>query len=329
MERLSRLVIAILIVFTIITISTFGWLLSSNTFMVKTKNNQLPQILESHVYKLAHEIGERSIFRLDKLSDAARYIEQVLTSFGYKVEFQAYTTSGVTAKNIIATKIGVEGQDEIIIVGAHYDTCFNPGADDNASGVAALLELARFMSDKKTRCSIKFIAFVNEEPPFFKSEDMGSRVYVRGARKRGEDIKAALIFESIGYYSDRLHSQRYPPFLGIFYPNRGNFITVVGNFSSRWLVKEVVLNLKNTIRFPVESFVGPGIVPGVDFSDNWSFWKEGYPAVMITDTALYRNPDYHLSSDTYEKLNYENMAELINGLSAVLIKLAGDRDRIE
>ena len=319
MKRILRLIIFALIAFVILKVSTFGWHFSNSPLISLTKNSQLTQILKSHVYKLAHEIGDRSIFRYEKLDEAARYITQTFNSFGYNVEFQEYNVSNTTAKNIIATKIGVKTPEEIIIVGAHYDTCFNPGADDNASAVAGLLELARFISDKRTNRSIKFIAFVNEEPPFFKTEDMGSRVYARAAKKRKDDIKAVLILKSIGYYSDSLYSQRYPPFFGLFYPNRGNFIAIVGNLRSRWLVKKVVSNFKKETQFPIESIATFGFIPGVDFSDHWSFWKEGYPAVMITDTAFYRNPNYHSSSDTYETLNYENMAEVVKGLSRVLI----------
>ncbi len=318
MKRILNLIIFALVVFVVLKISTFGWRFSNNPYMKLTKNSQTAQILKDHVYKLAHEIGDRSIFRYDKLEEAAGYIVQTLASFGYNVEFQEYTLSNKIVKNIIATKIGIHRPKEIIIVGAHYDTCFNPGADDNASAVAVLLELARSMSDKQTDYSIKFIAFVNEEPPFFKSEDMGSRVYARAAKARKEDIKAVLILEAIGYYSDRPHSQRYPLIYGLFYPNKGNFIAVVGNFRSHWLVKKAVSHFKKETEFPIESIATFGFIPGVDFSDHWSFWKEGYPAAMITDTAFYRNPNYHSYSDTYEKLNYESMAEVAKGLCAVL-----------
>lgn len=320
MKRILRLVIFALIFFIISKISTFGWHLSSNPFMNLTKNSQSAQRLKSHVYKLAHEIGDRSIFRHERLAKAAGYITQTFTSLGYTVEFQNYSVSERKVKNIIVTKLGVKTPEEIVIVGAHYDTCFNPGADDNASGVAGLLELARFMSDKQTNRSIKFIAFVNEEPPFFKTENMGSRVYAKAAKAKGENIKGVIILESIGYYSDKPHSQRYPPFFGLFYPNKGNFIAVVGNLPSRWIVKKVVSNFKKETRFPIESITTFGFIPGVDFSDHWSFWKEGYPAVMITNTAFYRNPDYHNSSDTYEKLDYESMSEVTKGLGTVLIE---------
>lgn len=286
------------------------------------KPEQLAKALEAHVYHLSEEIGDRSLFNYRALQKAEEYITEQFRSFGYDIEFQEYTISDKPTKNIIALKEGAKNPEEIIIIGAHYDTCFNPGADDNASAVAALLELARLLHDKETNRSIKFIAFVNEEPPFFHTENMGSRIYVKGAKERGEDIKGALILEMIGYYSNEAHSQRYPPLFGLFYPNKGNFIGVVGNFASQWLVKRVASFFKANSQFPVESIVAPSIVSGVDFSDNWSFWKEGYPAVMITDTAFYRYPHYHSDSDTYEKLDYVSMQEVVKGLSGVLFDLA-------
>ncbi len=322
MKRILRLIIIAIVAFIILKASTFGWrfFTKSASQLTKEKSN-LAKILESHVHKLAYEIGDRSVFNYEKLDEAARYITQAFQSFGYNVEFQSYDVLDMEAKNIIAFKQGAQRPDEIIIVGAHYDTCFNPGADDNASAVAGLLELARFLSDKQTNRSIKFIAFVNEEPPFFATENMGSMVYVREAKAKGENIKGTLILEMIGYYTDRPNSQRYPLFLGLFYPNKGNFIAVVGNPQSRRLLKQVTSVFRNHSQFPMESLISFGFVPGADFSDHWSFWKERYPAVMITDTAFYRNPHYHNSSDTYEKLNYESMAEVVSGLNAVLLDL--------
>jgi len=315
--------ILIIIVFIIIKGSTFGWRLWGGSFQAPAQENmESAEILKSHVRRLSDEIGERSIFKYEKLDEAATYITRALESFGYKVEFQHYTPLNTSVKNIIATKIGTVRPQEVIIVGAHYDTCFNPGADDNASAVAGLLELARFLNEVDTERTIKFIAFVNEEPPFFQTEDMGSRVYVREAKDKGEDIKAVIILEMIGYYSDRLNSQRYPLLFGLFYPNRANFICVAGNYTSRWLVKECVSGFKGHTKFPIESFVGPSFITGIDFSDHWSFWKDGYPAVMITDTAFYRNPHYHSNTDIWEKLDYESMAEVIKGLRGALIVLS-------
>lgn len=323
MERILRIIVFALVAFIILRMSTFGWRFWSRSFVDnKKENSQLAERLKRYVYKLAHEIGERSVFNYEKLNLAAKYIAEAFASFGYNVEFQEYSIYNKKVNNIIAFKKGAAKAEEIIILGAHYDTCFNPGADDNASGIATLLELAKIFSNKQTNRSIKFIAFVNEEPPFFKTEHMGSSIYAGSAKQKGENIKAALILETIGYYSDKPFSQHYPLFFGPFYPNKANFIGVVGNFSSRWLVKEVVSNFKRHTQFPIESVVNFSFISGIDFSDHWSFWKEGYPAVMLTDTAFYRNRSYHTYSDTYEKLNYESIAEIVNGLNEALMGLA-------
>lgn len=320
MRTILRLVIFAFVVFIILKVSTFGWRFWSSSFVDSgEKNVQVIEKLKQHVYELSHEIGERSLFKYEKLNETAGYITDQFRAFGYNVEFQKYTVSNKRVENIIATKVGLKNPEEIIIVGAHYDSCFNPGADDNASGIAGVLELARMVSNQQVNRSIKFIAFVNEEPPFFKTENMGSRVYAKNAKIKGENIKAVIILETIGFYIDKPYSQRYPPILGLFYPNKANFIAVVGNFSSHGLVRKVVSAFRQKTQFPIESILAFASVPGIDFSDHWSFWQEGYPAVMITDTAFYRSPNYHKASDTYEKLNYQNMSEVIKGISGVLL----------
>ncbi|MFH1768565.1 MAG: M20/M25/M40 family metallo-hydrolase [Candidatus Omnitrophota bacterium] len=322
-QRLVYLLILAVICGVIVVASTFGWRFwVRENVMPKMKNKDLSANLEKHVFCLAHKIGDRTVFDYDKLRKAQAYIEKQFVSFGYSIESQNYNVYGKEVSNIIVTKRGVSKPEKIIIIGAHYDSCANPGADDNASAVAGLLEIARILSNKQTDKTIEFIAFVNEEPPFFRTANMGSKVYAKAAKEKKEDIAAVIILEMIGYYSDKANSQKYPPFLGPFYPNKGNFIAVVGNFSCRWLVKKVVVLFKKATRFPVESLVTFEFVPGVDFSDHWSFWQEGYPAVMITDTAFYRNPNYHTLSDTYDTLDYHRMAEVISGMSIVLERIA-------
>lgn len=318
-----RLLIIIVITLIVGFLSLHGWRFWRRTREMSWQADvQLVQRLQAHVYRLAEEIGERSVFKYEKLQEAKAYISAQLASFGYKLEYEDYYITDKMASNIIAVKPGIEFPKEIVIVGAHYDTCFNPGADDNASAVAGLLELARQLQEQQTKRTIRFIAFVNEEPPFFKTEQMGSRVYSRQIKQLNEDIKAVVILEMIGYYSQKPHSQRYPPLFGFFYPNKANFIGVVGNFSSRWLVRQLVRGFKQKSSFPIEAVTTFAFVPGVDFSDHWSFWQEGYPAVMVTDTAFYRNPYYHSAADTYQTLDYENMAAVLTGLSTALLELA-------
>jgi len=219
MTRTLRLIIFTAIAFIVVRATTFGWRFFGKTNMdTGQEGTELVKRLKQHVYKLSHEIGDRSVFRFSRLEEAADYIEGQFTSFGYNVEFHKYSVSGQEVRNIIAVKKGRSLPGRTLIVGAHYDSCFNPGADDNASAVAGLLELARLVSKQDTDCSIRFIAFVNEEPPFFKTKDMGSCVYAKFVKERGDDIKAVVIFEMIGYYADKPNSQRYPPFFATSSP---------------------------------------------------------------------------------------------------------------
>ncbi len=213
--------------------------------------------------------------------------------------------------------------DRILIVGAHYDTVEGtPGADDNASGVAVLLELARLHAETRFRKTVRFVAFTLEEPPFFRSRQMGSRVYVRGLKERGEQIEGMLCLEMVGCYSQAKGSQSFPFFwLRWRYSTTGNFITVFSNSASEPLQTRVRDALKAHGTLPVETFTGRWWIPGVDFSDHSSFWKQGYPAVMLTDTAFYRNPHYHRNTDRPETLDYGSMAELTRGLFQTLVAL--------
>ena len=205
-------------------------------------------------------------------------------------------------------------------MGAHYDSCFNPGADDNASGVAGVLETARLLAQQNTNKTIRFIAFVNEEPPFFQTELMGSLVYARAAKKRQDKIKGVIILEMLGFYSDKPFSQRYPPPLGIFYPNRGNFIGLVSNFKSRHLTASIKKSFRKN-KIPAESVIF-NFFSAASFSDHWAFWQEGYPAAMVTDTSFLRNKYYHTAQDTYEKLDYNMICAIVCGLKDTLLSLA-------
>ncbi|MDD4954891.1 MAG: M28 family peptidase [Candidatus Omnitrophica bacterium] len=318
-KRIGRLLIVAVITIALCKVTSFGWKFWSGSPLFRmADNNDVEERLKSHVYKLSEEIGDINFYNLKGLEEAADYISGQFASYGYKVEFQTYEINGIKVKNIIAVKKGAKNPDRFIVVGAHYDNYFNPGADDNASGVAGLLEIARLAADCNSPDSIRFVAFVNEEPPFFKTANMGSRVYAGAMRLKGEDIKGGIILEMIGYYSNKPFSQRYPPVFGLFYPNKGNFIGVLANFNSWQLAKEVASGLKRRAQLPVESVVTFDFIGGIDFSDNGSFWKEGFPSVMVTDTASYRSKYYHTQSDTYDTLNYKAMAEVVRGICFAL-----------
>lgn len=279
--------------------------------------------LRAHVQALAGDIGERNVWRPHALRAAADYLRRQWEAQGYRVTAHEVTFEGSRWANLEVSRPGRQAPNEIVVIGAHYDSVFgSPGANDNGSGVAALLELARRFAARDTRRTLRFIAFVNEEPPFFQTGDMGSRHYARAARAKGEDIRAMLSLETIGYYDDAPGSQHYPPFFSLFFPDRGNFIGLVSNFRSRALLKRAVAAFRAASDFPLEYVATFGWVPGVDWSDHASFWSEGYPALMITDTALYRYPYYHSARDTPDKLDYARLTRVTEALAAVVEALA-------
>jgi len=213
--------------------------------------------------------------------------------------------------------------EEIVVVGAHYDSARGtPGANDNGSGVAAMLELARIFREAKLARTVRFVAFVNEEPPFSNTDEMGSRQYARRTKARGEKVVGMLSLETIGWYSDHRGTQRYPFPLSLFYPSRGNFLGFVGNLDSRALLHEAIGSFRRHAAFPSEGIAAPRSIPGVDWSDHAPFWDEGYPALMLTDTAPYRYPHYHSAQDTPDKVDYERLARVVTGLAGMLRDLA-------
>lgn len=279
--------------------------------------------LRAHVQALAGEIGERNVWRPRALRAAEDYLRRQWQAQGYAVTAHEVAFEHERWANLEVSRPGRRAPGEIVIVGAHYDSVSgSPGANDNGSGVAALLELARRFAARDTGRTVRFVAFVNEEPPFFRTGDMGSRHYARAARAGSEDIRAMLALETIGYYDDAPGSQHYPPLFSLFFPDRGNFLGLVSNFGSRALLKRAVAAFRAASDFPIEHVATFGWVPGVDWSDHASFWDEGYPAIMITDTALYRYPYYHSGRDTPDKLDYARLARVTEGLVAVIEALA-------
>ena len=279
--------------------------------------------LRTHVELLAGDIGERNVWRAATLEATAHYIGSQWQAMGYQVALQPYTTHGMICRNLEISICGEDRRGEIVLVGAHYDSVpGSPGANDNASGVAALIEIARMLHGSRMQRTLKLVAFVNEEAPFFYFGEMGSKIYATAARARGDDIRLMLSLEMLGCYSDAPGSQSYPPLLRLFYPNRGNFIAFVSNLGSRRALRETVDAFKSQSDFPCESLASPAIVPGVSWSDQLSFWRAGYPGVMVTDTAFYRYPYYHTALDTPERLCYPEMARVVEGLARALTTLA-------
>jgi Zn-dependent M28 family amino/carboxypeptidase len=264
------------------------------------EERELAARLRAHVEALASSPRDKDLDR------AAKYIASQL----HQPEFQNFMSGGRAVRNI-------ESGYGRVVVGAHYDTVpGSPGADDNASGVAVLIELSR-MGVPAT-----FVAFANEEMPYFQSDEMGSYVWASRARFRRSDIRAMLSLEMLGYYRDGPGTQHYPPPLSYFYPDRADFVAFVGDTGARDVVRRSVGAFRQGVKFPSEGVAAPAFIPGVTWSDHWSFRKQGFPAVMVTDTAFNRYPHYHLPSDTPEKLDYPRMAKVTMGLAAVIWELS-------
>jgi Zn-dependent M28 family amino/carboxypeptidase len=279
--------------------------------------------LKRHVAALAGRIGERNVWRPEAMAAAATYIQERFEDAGYTVNVQPFASRGLTVNNIEAVLPGHGAADEIIVVGAHYDTVTDcPGANDNASGVAALLELARVLAGTTLSRSVRFVAFANEEAPFFYGDEMGSNLYAARAQGQGERIEAMLSLETLGYYTDKPGTQKYPFPFSWFYPDSGNFVGFVGNLSSRSLVRKAVAAFRSSTAFPSEGVAAPSGIEGIHWSDHWSFWQAGYPAIMVTDTAPFRYPYYHTANDTPAQLDYTGLARVTSGLAEVVGVLA-------
>jgi hypothetical protein len=283
----------------------------------------LPARLKAHVVRLADDIGPRNEDRPEALAAAAAYITASLAETGLHVRPQVLPGRLGPVWNLVGEIHGTQLPHEYVVVGAHYDTVDDsPGADDNASGVAALIELARRFATRTPARSIRFIAFVNEEPPTYRTEAMGSVHSARASREQKDHIVAMFSLETIGYFNDAPGSQAYPWPLNHFYPDTGDFIAFVGNLASRPLVQGALDTFRQRVPLPSEGASAPGLVPGIGWSDHWSYWQMGYPAVMVTDTAPFRNPGYHLEIDRPATLDYTRMAWVTLGMEAIVEHLA-------
>ncbi len=278
--------------------------------------------LERHVRKVAST--EHNTRTPSQLAEAARYIENTLTEFGYKVDRQEYTFDAISVRNLevsIANSAPGKLAERVYIVGAHYDSAQGaPGANDNGSGTAAVLELARMLKAVRPAAGteLKLVFYTNEEPPYFKGPNMGSMRHAKALREQGRNVAGALIIETIGYYSQAKNSQRYPTGLGWLYPSEGNFIAFVATTGSSSLLRKSLAAFRDAATFPSQGLIGPAFIPGVTFSDHWSYNQYDYPAIMITDTAFMRYPHYHTTDDTPDKLDYASMAQVVTGLAKVV-----------
>jgi Zn-dependent M28 family amino/carboxypeptidase len=314
------------ILFVIVLLLLVAWFWLTQPLLSRPQPNSVrtvdPARLEAHVRKLAIEFSPRDVNHPENLDRAAAYIAGELAQAGGSVSEQGYRVAGQSFRNVIA-RFGPE-TGERIVVGAHYDA-FGPlpGADDNASGVAGLIELARLLGKQAPALRVDLVAFSTEEPPYFGTTGMGSSVHAQALHKENVNVRAMLSLEMIGYFSDAHGSQNFPVgVMSALYPSAGNFIGVVGRISDGWMARRVKGAMSGAAPLPVYSISAPSLIPGIDFSDQRNYWHAGYTAVMITDSAFYRNPNYHTAHDTAEKLDYKRMAMVVEGVYAAVLDLA-------
>lgn len=326
-ERRRRIIKFMLLVVLIILVLLIGvWFWMTQPLLSRaTPNSERtvdPSRLEAHVRKLSIELGPRDARHIENLDKVAAYIKNEFSQTGAFVSEQVYRVQGRSYRNVIA-HFGPE-TEERIIVGAHYDAAGPfPGADDNASGVAGLIELARLLNQQQPPLRVELVAFSLEEPPYYRTTGMGSLVHAKSLREQNVRVRVMFSLEMIGYFSDAPNSQLFPVgLLSSFYPSKGNFISVVGRLSEGLLVRRTKAVMRKATPLPVYSMNAPRFIPGVDFSDQRNYWYLGYDAVMITDTAFYRNRNYHTAEDTAEKLDYKRMAMVVEGVYAAVMDLA-------
>lgn len=284
--------------------------------------SDLESRLRKHVYTLADTIGERHFRKPEELAKARDYIENVVRTTGLTPQRQEHIVYDKPYQNISAEIHGRDKADEIIILGAHYDSAnTSPGANDDGTGVAAGLELVRLLNLSPHKRTIRFVTFPTHEH-LFSEDTAGSFIYASECKRLGENVVAMIALETIGYYSDVKGSQHYPCGLGAIYPDQANFIAFVSNLQNKSLVKDVLGNFRHNTKFPALGIAIPEIVPGVGWSDHRFFWACDFPAMMVTDTALFRDPFYHTSGDKADTVNYIRLAQVVDGLAGCVKDIA-------
>ncbi len=296
--------------------------------MMTTIRTQIEANLRLHVDRLAGLIGPRCFQRPHSIVATIGYIRGEWKKMGFDVVDETYQALEYQATNLIVERKGTTRPQEIILLGAHYDTVSTtPGADDNASAVAVMLEVSRLLKDFEPSRTIRYVAFACEEPPFFNLRAMGSQHHARQCKLRDEKISAMLCLEMVGYFSDEPNSQTIPPgipkMLTKLIPTQGNFLAAVGNLASTSLVWKFRRGFKRGTKLPLLAIPLPETIHEISLSDHRSFWLEGYPALMLTDTSFLRNPHYHETTDTPETLDYKRMTQVAEGVAEAMRSLAG------
>ena len=287
------------------------------------KQQQVRDRLRADLEHLAGKIGERNLAHSEAYARATQFLEDRMADAGHKVRRQVFQVKGRPCVNLEVEIQGGTRAKEIIVIGAHYDSAQGTtGANDNGTGVVAVLALADLLKDHKPGRTLRLVMFANEESPYFGTDAMGPLVYARACKERGDKIAAMLSLETIGYYDDTPGSQKYPPPFNQFYPTTGNFLAFVGNTESAGLVRQAVGSFRQHAKFPCEGGAAPAQFEGISRSDQVAFWQCGYPGVMATDTAPFRYPHYHQATDTPDKVNYDRLARVVVGIKEVVVNLS-------
>lgn len=301
------------------------WFLITQPFVFYEKStinvSVSPKTLQRHVWLLSKKFPPR--LDAKNLEVSAGYIKRQFKKSGGRVEVQKYTVAGESYQNI-SVLFGPE-TNERVVIGAHYDTYGGlPGADDNASGVAALVELAKLLGKARLNRTVELVAYSTEEPPHFRTDEMGSAFHAKRLKEQKISVVVMISLEMIGYFTDAPNSQMYPaPLLRLFYPTKGNYIAIVSKFSDFGTVRRIKKAMTGAMAVPVYSISAPTFIPGIDFSDHLNYWRYGYPAMMVTDTAFYRNRAYHSDKDVFGSLDYKRMADVVIGIYAAVLSFSG------
>lgn len=327
LENLKILSI-VLLIFPIIV----WFILSQPTVGLQTSKSKIEHIkaenLKSHLYTIIERFNNRAYNDTEMLNATAEYIYNEFLKYSESVEYQKYIAGDDTNtlreyRNVIANFKGRDGcNDELYIIGAHYDTfAGRVGANDNTSAVVGLLELARVLKEHPPKCNLQIVAYSLEEPPFFRTKKMGSFIHAKSLKDSYKKVKLAIILDMIGFYNDKENSQNYPfPFMKWIYPSKANFISIVSDLSIENIMhlRDAKSIFKQTSDLPVYSMTAPSFIPGIDFSDHQNYWKLGYPAIFVTDTAFYRSNNYHTIDDTPDTLDYDRMAKVVEGVFCIV-----------
>jgi Zn-dependent M28 family amino/carboxypeptidase len=323
-RRKRLLKLSMLIGLVLIILLTLLWAMVTQPLLSTVKIDEtMPTVeatkLQEHVRWLSESFVPRDEAHTENLDRAAAYIHQEFDKANGRVSEQAYEVKGKTYKNVIA-RFGPDSKERIV-VGAHYDAAgAYPAADDNASGVAGLIELAYLLNNAQLPLGVELVAYTLEEPPYFRTRFMGSAIHANSLKEQGVSVRVMFSVEMIGYFSDAPNSQKLPTaLLSPFYPSQGNFIAIVGKFGQGSWSRRVKRAMRSASTLPVYSINAPGFVPGIDFSDHLNYWQAGYDAVMITDTSFYRNQNYHTPQDKPDTLDYQRMAMVVQGLYAAIL----------